>query len=121
MDESIKFETEKPGESGTIAVNGPLDISRAKEARDALLRALEEVKTLVVDLAGLTDADITTLQVLCSAHLYCLKTGKKISIQGEVPGVLRELIDQSGYRRRLGCKAGGEEDCLWSSMEETHG
>ncbi len=118
MDQTIDFVMDDTGESGTLIIQGPLTVVYVKGAKTVLLEALKDVTNLTIDLDGLTDADLTTLQLLCSAHRYCFSRNKKISIKGKCPAALRQVMDDSGYQMRAGCDSGTAETCLWATSHE---
>ena len=59
-----------------VRLTGDLTISRADEMRSALLESLKGAEHIEIDLSSVEDADLSCLQLLCSAHRTSKHLGK---------------------------------------------
>ncbi len=118
MEYAIDCSINETGDSGTVTISGVLGVAYVKEARNVLLDALKQVTNLTVDMKGLTDADLTTLQLFCSAQKYCLEKKKKILIKGGCPEIFSRIMDENGCRTGVGCPSGQEYACLWKMSQD---
>lgn len=75
-----------------IALEGAADIGSARELQAALDEALGAGETVSVALAGITDADITTWQLLWAAQREAGRRGVQLAFEGPLPEPLREQL-----------------------------
>ncbi len=96
----------------TLRLSGDSGLSCAGELRAALADALATARVLAVEAGAVTDADVSTVQLLCAAHKTAVKLGKGIELLGVSEAVGRVVRD-AGFLRREGCMQGIERNCLW--------
>ncbi len=92
-----------------LVLSGPGTVDRAREFRDALAVALATSPRLRLDFAGLSEAHVSLLQLVCATHRAALAAGKTVAWADPGPAV-EILADEAGFSRGQGCGAG----CLWS-------
>ena len=100
-------------DNGVIRLEGELNIQYAGRLKEMLLKAIAEVKELSLDLEGVTEADVACLQVLCAAHKTFLASNKELKTIGSVAAAFERAVNDSGYRRKIGCQADPQRTCLW--------
>lgn len=110
----IEFTLDDSGAEGTLVLSGSLTIQHAHPLKDALLKAVEEVDRLVINLEGVEAVDLTALQLLCGAHRDMIKRGKTLDLGGAIPEVIKRNIQESGF-----VECAGEEDTIGLWMGET--
>ncbi len=98
---------------GVVRLEGELNIQEAGRLRELLLQAFGEVQELSLDLEGVTEADTACLQVLCSAHKSFLTANKTLTTTGVPAAPFIRTVDDSGYRRTVGCHSDPQRGCLW--------
>jgi anti-anti-sigma factor len=105
----------KQGKSdgGILRLEGELNIQHAGELKETFLKAFTETEHLSLDLEGVTAVDIACLQVLCSAHKTFLASNKELKTIGRTAAPFERAVDDSGYRRKMGCHADPDQNCLW--------
>jgi anti-anti-sigma regulatory factor len=115
MDDSgILIRTSPESGARVLHVSGNLSIATAGELRQALLAALGEPGRTVLDLAALTAADLSGMQLLSSARQSWSRAGAELEFAG-VPQWLRTMAAQAGCKplrgeaSREGC-VNGEDD-----------
>jgi len=97
----------------TLTVVGNMTIQNASAFKDSL-RALQESGTgAAINLEGLTEADLSFLQLLCSAHRTFTTFDQPFTIAGRVPEPLLKIIAAAGYQRERGCPLDSTHSCLW--------
>ena len=100
-------------ERGVLRLEGALNIQDAARLREALLAALTGAQTLALDLTGVTEADVSCLQVLCAAHKSFLAANKELLTTGDPAEPFLRAVDDSGFRRTTGCHSDPARGCLW--------
>jgi anti-anti-sigma regulatory factor len=95
-----------------IRFTGDLTISRAEEVKSALLESLKGAERIEVDLASVEEADLSRLQLLCSAHRTSGRLGKSFSIGG-VSDAFDKAARGAGYHLICGCGLGAGGPCLF--------
>jgi ABC-type transporter Mla MlaB component len=100
-------------ESGTLILTGELTVNQVAFARDHIAGALKKVKVLTADLGQATEADLSFLQLLCSAHRTAATLNKTFKLTKDSPAALQKAINDNGYRRNSGCVLDSTTTCLW--------
>ncbi|MFA5182850.1 MAG: STAS domain-containing protein [Syntrophales bacterium] len=105
-------------ERATLMVSGAVNIQNALGFRDALKEWIERSDTLDLNLGGVADADLTCLQLLCSAHRFMMNMGKKLTVTGALPKSISKAAREAGFVRERGCRAEGSHICIWMMRPE---
>lgn len=92
---------------------GQLTVEHAEELRQVLLEAMAAGDDLIVELDPGLEADITGLQLLCSAHRTFMARHKKITLHRESPPTFRRMVEEAGLLRHQGCVLNPHDNCLW--------
>lgn len=87
----------------TVAVEGRLDTLAAPELEEALAPELDQIKTLIFDMADLEYMSSAGLRVLVNASQTIENAAGKMSIVNVNEGV-REILDITGLTDVLGVK-----------------
>ena len=103
----------------TVHVTGALDLSNALLLHEALLKRAPgphgEKQRSLVDISGVTRADLSGLQLLCSAHRTYVVRGGDLSLEGQ-PEWFGSLCAAAGFeRRRSTCPYRRADACLWKA------
>lgn len=109
----MELTIEQSGAVGVLTVEGGLTIQNAAELKTALMKALDSVDHLVLNLDKVTEIDLSCLQLLCSAHRTLSSLKKQITIAGSQLETLRQTIEVAGYARHVGCSFDCNNNCLW--------
>ncbi len=108
----MNYSFQQSGETGVLTFRGTLTIENAAELKSVLADALAASAALVLDATGIETADLSCLQLFCSAHKSAAGAGKRLELlssHGEFAAVLRA----AGYCRHSGCLRPSCSDCLW--------
>lgn len=112
-EKTMDVEMAQSAETGVLRLKGSWTIERAHELKQALLDALMADESVVIGLEGLAEADLSCLQLFCSAHRTSLKLGKHLALNQEKSGAFKRVVRDAGFARTLGCHGDPHEGCLW--------
>ncbi|EGY27521.1 STAS domain protein [Desulfovibrio sp. A2] len=92
------------GTSGVLVLSGEVTIERGADLREALLDVLDNFASVRIDMAGVTAADLTMVQLLQSAAVTARARGVDLAASGPVPEAVAEAarrtgLDAAGVRR----------------------
>ena len=110
----ITIKKKKSGNARTLTLAGDLSIQNIAQLREALLGSFEGVDKVLLEFKDLEEADLSTLQVLCSAHRTSEKLNKDITLEGQYPERLQKLMEESGFSRQIGCFPDNNKNCFWT-------
>ena len=108
------FEIEVSSDQTHLQVSGDISIQNAQECLEALRDFQSKGNRLALNLEGVTGADVSFLQLICSLHRTCLTAGQNLTLTGNMPEAFKTILESSGYRRLRACTLGGDNPCLWS-------
>ena len=106
----MEFKLEEGG-TGKLILDGDMTVQRAGELKAALIEALDKATHLVIDLENITDADLSCLQLFCSAHRTSLKLNKSVSLSENAPQMFWDIVKKAGYSCNTPCC--DDKNCLW--------
>lgn len=109
----MHFEKEQSGSACVLKLKGRCTVEHATELKTVLIDALYTQEHLVVTLDGVSDLDLSCLQVLCSAHGTSLKRNKRFILDGILPEAFKRIVEDAGYSRAVNCLDDPVTDCLW--------
>uniref|UniRef100_C6E3S6 Anti-sigma-factor antagonist n=1 Tax=Geobacter sp. (strain M21) TaxID=443144 RepID=C6E3S6_GEOSM len=100
-----------------VAINGAMTIGQASELKAGLLKAFETGKPVEIQLAGVTEVDVTGLQLICSAHRSSLQRGCALQVSGTDSEGLSHAARMAGMLRHAGCAQDVTNTCVWKTEE----
>lgn len=106
---------EESGQARTLRLDGDLGIQRASELKKVLLEAQDGVKNLILNLEGVTGADVSGLQLLCALHRTVVKENKGLTVTGDISPSFGQAVRDAGYERERGCPRDRDQSCLWKA------
>ncbi len=109
----MEFTTEASG-LGVVILDGDLTIDHAAGIKNILIQALESAKEVSIRLRDVTAADISCLQLLCSAHKTAVKSDKKITLDDGCSEIFRQTVADAGFSRSRECQQNPYGSCFWS-------
>jgi anti-anti-sigma regulatory factor len=113
MNDDMKHDLTIAGEKGILNLRGTLTISHAAEFKEILLSAMEKVKSLTLQCEQVEGADLSVLQLICSAHRYAVRMKKEIRFGEPVSDTLIQTIRDAGYAKTVGCSLDRCNSCFW--------
>ena len=84
-----------------ITLKGEVNIFCAAELKKSLMEALESGKELRVDLEGVTEVDITALQLLRAAENAATASGTGFTVQGSISEDASAALSDLGIEKFL--------------------
>ena len=99
-----------------VNLTGDLTISRSAEILTILKESLQRNDEIRISLQGASRIDLSCLQLLCAAHRTAAATGKVLALEEPIPNEVRQLIRQTGFKRKNCCdlNSNPETCCLCS-------
>lgn len=107
------FRLEQTGNVAVLALNGPVTVDRACELKGKLITAFYGAEHIILDFGGVTEVDLSCLQILCSAHRTLTKLNKNITLGNIQPDVFSRAVECAGFNRHTGCALDAAKSCLW--------
>ena len=106
-----------PGKRG-LRLAGSMTIGQAAGLKEALVAALGEASELRVDLSGVSEIDLTGLQLLDASHQSALASGKLFSVEAGGNRNFLDTVESAGFRRHAGCARDVNGSCIWVGGEQ---
>jgi len=100
----------------TLTLYGDTTIQSAVDLKGVLAREIGGGDSLTVDLAYVTDCDVSLFQLLCAAHKRAVSDGKAMRVSNCSPAVSR-VVSSGGFRRDIGCVAKAQDGCFWQRKD----
>lgn len=113
MEQTTLGSSRQEGGEVLITSGGRLTIEETTEFAKLIRTGLAEAKGVAVRFASELEADITVLQVLCSACKTAAAEGKTFSCHGAIPKALVDLVAAAGAERHGVCKQNNDGLCSW--------
>ncbi len=98
---------------GELKLEGALTIEAAEELKAVLLQALQGTENLTIDLEKVTAADLSCLQMLCSAYKSCGRVGGQLTLRAHDSELFNQLLKDSGYCKTTKCPIAPNTNCMW--------
>ncbi len=100
----MKIKINKSEGASTIALSGELTLEFAEDLKNALITSIDSSEKISIHLRDIAEADLSFLQLLCSAHKTSNEKGKRIGFsEPGMPPVVQTLMDNSGVSLNKGC------------------
>lgn len=113
-----EFEIQQEADRAVLRIRGEATIQNASEAFEALKAFYAASERLVLDLQEVGETDVSFLQLICSLHRSCVRTGRSLVLAPQVSEPFVTTMASAGYLRLKGCKFAGSAPCLWQRREE---
>ena len=102
------------GDSGLLTLDRQVTLERAVELKAILLKALKHVNRLTINLTEVAAADLSFLQLICSAYTSFNKLDKELALSGKDSAVIKQLLKDTGFSRHDVCALNINQQCIWS-------
>ncbi len=109
----MEIGTEGQGTGDVVSITGAMTVQRGGEIKALLVGALARSDRLAIDLGGVTEVDLSGLQLLCSVQRTAPRSRKRIAFAGPAPDVFRRAAAEAGVCVRSGCGAEDAANCPW--------
>ena len=81
----------------TLTLGGELTLIHANELKATLTASLQSGGNVAVRLEGITDMDLSCLQLLCSAHRTAARSGQHFTLDAENSELFRKAAVEAGF------------------------
>lgn len=95
-----------------LSLHGDVTVQSAVELKGVLTRELGG-GNLTINLAYVTDCDVSLFQLLCAAHRTSLAASRSLKV-GDLSPAVSQAISAGGFLRAEGCSG---ETCPWQKKE----
>lgn len=85
------------GDNFCVALCGNLSLPAITEAHEKVLEAFDQDLPIVVDLEGVTDADLTLVQLLEAARASAARRGRSLTLSAPASGPTRVVLERGGF------------------------
>jgi anti-anti-sigma regulatory factor len=110
----MNFTLDESTRNGILSIEGEVTLPKAGEFKASLKEAFGAADHIEVDLRGVSELDLSCLQLLCSAHRTSVRLNKGFAIASPRPEVLHQWVERAGLTRHVGCPQDLHHTCLWS-------
>lgn len=69
----------------------------AADLRQQCIDALAEEGTINIDIAGVTDADLSFVQILCALRTAGAEAGRAVRLRSPAPAPVAALLERAGF------------------------
>jgi ABC-type transporter Mla MlaB component len=109
----MKKKSDKSVTTETLTLIGDLTIEHVQELHQKLMAALDKTQHLTITFADVTGADLSCVQLLCSAHRTAVRTDKFLKLDQQRPEALCRVVKETGFHRDKGCALDSQGSCIW--------
>ena len=93
----MEFTVKKKNKLGLLNISGEFTIQDLDDSKERLIEAQESVEELVLYMDDVTVIDTAAVQLLYAVHLNAVKQNKKLTMNGDCPAVLKEVLEGCGF------------------------
>jgi anti-anti-sigma factor len=95
----VGISLEQSEESSTIRLEGAIDIALAGELKALLLEALHSGREVRLPLGGVTDLDVTAMQLLWAARREAKASGVGFAFEGQAQERVSAALAEAGLEK----------------------
>lgn len=101
-------------ETKVITLNGKMTIQYAEEIKKVLQEVLAGNDRLQLDLEGVSEVDLTGLQLICAAHISAIRLKKQFIVNFSINELIKTIVQDAGFIRHIGCSIDISKTCVWA-------
>ena len=101
------------GKDAILRLAGELLIHDACRLRSMLIESFNKADRIEIDASSVTEADVSCLQLLCSAHRTSKLMNKFFGLSENASASFKKSVRQAGYARPSGCVLDTDKQCIW--------
>jgi anti-anti-sigma regulatory factor len=80
-----------------VLFTGSLTVSNIEAAHDELRTAVSQNSTVLIDLGGVTEADLTFIQLIEAARRRVSEAGGEMTLRDPAAGAVLEVLRRGGF------------------------
>jgi ABC-type transporter Mla MlaB component len=108
----ITFNVEQPAGIGMLTLEGSFSIQDLGELKSNFITALRAAEKVFVNVEGVSDVDISCLELFCSVHRTAVRLRKTVTFSS-IPVSFSKAVNDGGFARHVGCRLDSNKSCLW--------
>jgi anti-anti-sigma regulatory factor len=109
----MKDNSDKSVSVETVTLTGDLTIENAQKLHKKLTAILDHTEQLTIVFENVTAADLSLVQLLCSAHRTSVRADKFLKLDRKRQEALCRAMQELGFLRDKGCALDTQGSCLW--------
>lgn len=109
----IRWNFDEQQQIGELTVSGAVTVGQVVELKGELLKAIEQVPLVRIDLGNVEQIDIAGVQLFCAAYRLAARSGKVLTVTRVGEPVLK-LVRSAGFAHASVCDQGRHSACLWA-------
>ena len=117
----MDYQIGQDGNIGVLTLEGELTVESAEELKAILIRLLDTADEMLISLEKVAEADLSCLQLFCSAHRTSESRNKRLKLAENRSEAFERAIRDGGYSRCMGCHLDRDGSCLWVRKERDNG
>jgi len=86
-----------PAADRVLALQGTQGVREAAQTAATMLAALAEPGDLLLECAGVTEADLSLIQIILAAQRSAIARGKRLALAASPPAALRQALERAGF------------------------
>jgi hypothetical protein len=90
-----------------------MTIMYAGQAREALSAVIPGTGNVCVDIKGVTEIDLSGLQLLCAAHRTAVSANVTMRLDSDGNETFLASARAAGFLTHVGCPRDREKTCIW--------
>lgn len=98
--------------NGILCLSGDANIRCIADIHATLLTVFQKQDVIILDLAGITDVDLTFVQLIEAARHSSAGNGRHFSLMSGVGGALLDILQRGGFLASAG------DACFWLHTTE---
>ena len=98
----------------TVDFGGARNIRTAEQSHASLLETLHDASSISVDCSGISEVDLSLVQLLLSARRTAASFGKGLTLAHPAQGALRDILVRGGFLR---ADSPADERAFWLKSE----
>jgi anti-anti-sigma regulatory factor len=107
------FKIEQLDKKKILTIKGSVTIENIDALKKVLIDLMDQTDSLMINIAEISEVDITFLQLLCSAHKTMISRNRTLAISERRMETFQKTINNSGYSQHKGCGLDKTDSCLW--------
>ncbi|GAB4301834.1 MAG: hypothetical protein Fur0034_16040 [Desulfuromonadia bacterium] len=102
-------------DDGTVELvaKGFLTIDTARETAETIRAAFDRGGRVTLAFDEVQDADLTIIQILCSACRTASLLSREFMVSGEISAAVKRVVEEVGGERRSPCRHNSGLPCVW--------
>ncbi len=107
---------ENSGDVAFLKLRGEMTVQSTAELKACIIQAFGNVENIFLDMAEVSDVDVSSFQFLCAAYRTATLLGKNLKLTGNVPLHFRMKSSSAGFDMLAGSDCHICKTCIWRNI-----